>query len=210
MWIVKHLVGYGVSDASYMVIMNENTSGFSLVLTLLDTLSKKTVQFEFENELDALVVLRRYSPYGFIDYEAMFGCDYTHILRIDDYSLKFLEYVESVKRVRVKRGSSIEIDSILASQALFSSCDNHNTMFDCYVGLDGCCCTLLNACDYASNGWCGDSFYLNCKETSEDCKPGYYELYKVSFTDAKIARRFLTKVRVANNNPIPAELGPAW
>lgn len=157
-----------------------------------------------------LAALREYSPYGFVDNndkgngEIVFD-DY--LVSIDDWSMKFTSYVDTVREIRVFQ-TDPRFDFVRKLKGTCTAVDENWSIFMCDESKE--IATLFHAMLYRPDGWFQDCFYLYSRHKLDWGKLGleYADIvYKVEFTDKDAAYRLLAKAAVVGINPVKDALG---
>lgn len=138
---------------------------------------------EFESKVKA------YSPYGcMLD---GYSRDELLFVSVDDKSLKFLDYVDSVAPV----GGDISTDtrSYLEERTIeLMPLDEYGTIFGVGSAYKLYSFPLLQVMCFSSGGWFGSSYYFQWRE----------KFYRVLFNDAHKARAYIGKLASEGYNPV--------
>lgn len=212
MWYVTK-IGYITKMGSTIYQRFHTLSDFSihnhnLIVFMQHSVTGELQVLRCRSSADArafLAALREYSPYGFVDNndkgndEIVFD-DY--IVPIDDWSMKFISYVDTVKEIRVY-STDPRFDFVKKLQGTCTVVDENRSIFMCDGSKE--IATLFHAMLYRPNGWYGDCFYLYGRNALDHGKLGleFVDIvYKVEFADKDSAYRLLAKASVAGINPL--------
>lgn len=195
--------GSGHNEPFYM-LAHVDGEPISMLICLLDTATSKETVFTFSQDSEGLKLLRHYRPYGFSDLEYN-GDEFSYAIVIDEHALQFLDYVESVKAVRIDCFEHPELEKIAHADFCCSALDSHNTLFSGELFEAACICNLLDLVLYYEEGLVGDTIYIPCDYDLNDGMR-YRSAYQVTFTDADAAKRFLTKVRVFRKTKVTDQI----
>lgn len=206
MWVVRK-IGFVTSKGVVHYEISQVMSSFVVGLwkTAVHIANTETGDFEvlYSNPDGSYIrQLREFSPYGFVDRNI--GSDMVqkdnYLVAVDDISLQLLNYVDSVEEVHFS--NDCEMRSFVEGlTGAFVGVDSDNTLFLVDSNPE-CCCTLLHAMCYASDGWRGDDFYLFSRRGFEHKHDLNLTdiLYRVRFCDVAAARRLVTKTMVSQIN----------
>ena len=209
MWVVKR-IGFiqqnGKTIYSTFQFMSSpvlNTS--NTVVHLSESVSGDMEVLYSRDKQNYLSKLKSLHPYGFVDNNVGLSAvtQENNLVVIDDLSLQFLGYVDSVDEVYVSDSDSKHgFVANLASS--FVGLDSELSLFVVDT-LDRCACTLFHAICFCSTGWLGDEFYLYSRRMLDPAGRGldYADVvYRVRFCDVVGAKRLLTKAVVNGINPV--------
>lgn len=189
------LSNFSIHNHNLIVFMQNSVTGELQVLRCRSSADSRAF----------LAALREYSPYGFVDNNDKGNDDIVfddYIVPIDDWSMKFISYVDTVKEVRVFQ-TDPRIDFVRKLKGTCTAVDENWSLFMCDESKE--IATLFHVMLYRPDGWFKDNFYLYSRHTLDWGKLGldYTDIaYKVEFTDKDAAYRLLAKASVAGINPL--------
>lgn len=213
MWLIRDIIleyeGIGRRQERYTQLFDfVHDTGVSPCLTLYNTATGESQTIQFYSYRDCLATLRSCHPYGFVDGQGMVGQP-SYVIVVDDMSVQFLEYVDSVERVFIEREDIHKYSSVIHLNSYFSAMDSLRSLFECHVDTVHSYGTLFQVMGYVQTGWIGDDFYLYGGKKYEqytEFRRGVDYVYKIVFCDIDNAKRMLLKAGLAYANPLREDL----
>lgn len=213
MWIVRKIgalwANGTVQYETNFILSQYGIQHFSLAIHLQETETGMYKVIKNKGNPNFIDELRQISPYGFIDRnpdrQGLALDDFFCV--IDDLSLKFLDYVDTVTYETVSTRSD-KSSFVKDLNGEFIAADADMSIFICdVVPSRGMVATLFHTVCYDPTGWHDDGcFYLYSRRT---LNMAYEEdivdiIYKVKFINPAEAKRFVTRATVLTDNPIKA------
>lgn len=212
MWLVKKIgfiTSSGVTNYDKWFLMSEyGLTHFNVVIHLSNTVSGDYKVLYSRDRKRFISQLRELQPYGFVDRNI--GRDNIALedvfVVIDDLSLRFLDFVESVEieRVPVHTAKNVFVEGLKGE---FVGVDSDFSLFLCDVtNSRSVGATLFHAVCYSQDGWYGDEFYLYSRRSLEYSANDFVDIvYKITFVNPVEAKRFVMKFLMSGDNPLKAE-----
>lgn len=175
-------------------------AGMEVWLTIKDTETYKEQHLESWPDMTLFMKkLRDLNPYGFMDVNKQHGRVNIILVVSDVESMRFLSFVDSVKRVDVLADDK-RFKHISNLESSFEALDDDCSLFKA-VGIP---CTLYHAMCRSPKGWLGDRFYLFCRHNSAHRVPALMA-YEVKFCNVRLAKRFIAKAMTLGFDPVQDE-----
>lgn len=211
MWVVDK-IGFITASGevkydTFFFMSEYGLRNFNLAIHLRDTdTGMYKVLYNKKDPRQFMQELKDLAPYGFVNRNHdldQIALD-NYFVAVDDLSLQFLDYVESIERVNIAPKDSRREFAEKRLKSEFVSVDESTSIF--VVGSEErCACTLFHAICFAPDGWIGDEFYLYSSRSLDWGLLGldWMEVcYKLKFVDVAAARRLITKAIVSGINPV--------
>lgn len=216
MWVVRKVYDTFGSEQPYLEIATDEGSRvvFSFILEYTET--KECKRYRVDTIKKFIQLMEVYKPYGCVDMR-MNGLYTIYLIPVDDLSLKFLEYVDTVEefdasyaQVKTKVFAPIFYDS-----CYISSLDSHGTLLMCNIGGgEECAGTLLHIMCYYPVLYSDGAFYMSGLPDMAPSFHGNYDMLGGTVSACRVVSKnpaavdhFLTKARSMAYNPVKDYLG---
>lgn len=213
MWVVRKLVTVKdiTEKKAYSVQVYKLLNLASLTccrVTIVNTETAAVRERVVYNYSDAETLYNTFRPYGCVVNEG--AVEMITFVVVDDLSLQFLDYVDTVAEVRLRDREQVvkqywpKLQTGLTFDS-FTALDKEKSLFhysSLYKGLKGGC-TLLYAISCMSFGWYLDTFLLYMRRIKNmNIRFEGVEVYRVSFSDIEQAKRLIGKIALLGENPV--------
>ena len=221
MWFVEK-IGYEglvshVIEPQQCLRYNKSAAYKGKILVVLkNTETKQRVDLMSWRLMDEFEdTLRSYRPYGLVTGETLDeagdiivsdeiflgGC---LLVKVDEPSIRFLEYVDAVKPMNVHDTSALAFVNSLKFH--FTFWDTHGTLLEVGWTKGQCACSLFQIMCFLTKGWYGDEFYLRqgiCGTNGWASIPAR----RVVFNNVHKARAMIAKAVSTGYNPMKQYAG---
>ena len=211
MWVIRR-IGFTTVDGEidfvpYYIASEYGLNSFYTSIWLENTKTGEEIIVDNGQDGSDLVdIVKKYSPYGYVPmHENARDMKIGHsIVCVDDLSLQFLEYVDSVSSQFSPETPALRAFTS-SLKGSFYHIDVNRTLFKCNIA-STCLCTLFEAMLFCPDGWFGDEFFLYTRRVVGWSFRQSDLVYRVKFNNVKKAKRLITKALVSGMNPISERL----